>query len=244
LELQEEQQQSEKTFTQSELDKIVADRLARAKSPDDYEDLKEVLAELEEYGYPQTAKETREMIRQQKATAKAERELEELEEQADRSGTSPELLREIKELKNELKELTDEKKAIAAAKESEKAKIEADKKANDDWKTQVDEIETKYPDINLASLEDNAKFMKFIKGKGGQSLVELYEDFEELIGEAESNAIKKAMSKAERSTGTGKGNSGGTSILNEQQKDTLKTWNTKYPHMQMSEKEFLSNHNR
>jgi hypothetical protein len=243
--LHEEHEQSEKTFTQAELDKIVADRLARAKSPEDYDDLKEVLAELEEYGYPQSAKEAREMIKQQKATAKAEKELEELEFEAEQSGTSPELLKEIRELKSELKELKDDKKAVIAAKESEVAKIEADKKANEQWQAQVDEIETKYPDINLAALEENVKFMKFIKGKGGQSLVELYEDFNDLIGEAESSAIKKAMSKVDRSTGTGKGNTGSTSILNDNQKKTLTDWNRKNPaYLQMSEKEFLATMNR
>lgn len=247
--LLQEEQQSEKTFTQAELDKIVADRVARAKSPEDYEDMKEVIAELEEYGYPQSAKEVKEMIREAKRVAKetadAEAELEELQEQAELTGTSPELLKEIKVLKaeiNSLKSVEEKKKADI---EQERVNAEAQKKADEAWQAQIDEFEEKHGDVNLETLQENQKFMRFIKGKNGYSLTELYDDFTELIGEAESEAIKKAMSKASRSTNTGKSSGSASSMLSEAQKKTLSDWNRKMPkHLQMSEKEFLGNMNR
>ena len=245
LEQEMQEQQPEKTFTQAELDKIVAERLARAKKPDDYDDLKELLGELEEYGYPQSPKEAKEMIRAAKEQAKAERELAELEEQARVEGTSPELLKEIKELKGQVKELSEEKEAIKAAKQAELDRIKAEEEADAAWQTQVDEITEAHPDIDLETLNENTKFIKFIKGKSGMTLKELYEDFIEFIGETESAAIKKAMSKAERSTGNGKGNSGKASILTDEQKKTLSDWNRKNPPgLQMSEKEFLESMNR
>ena len=239
------EQQPEKTFTQAELDKIVGERLARAKTPEDYEALKQVAAELEEYGYPQSPKEILEMIKTQKAQAKAERELEELEEEADKTGMSPEILKEIKELKSELKELkSDKEKSLEAIRLAEQEQEEKAKK-DAQWDAQLNEMTESHPDVDLEVLAENSKFLKFVKGKTG-TLKEFYEDFIEFVGETESEAIKKAMSKAERSTSSGKATgSTGTSVLNEAQKKTLAEWNRKNPkHLQMTEKEFLGNMNR
>lgn len=241
-----EQNQPGKTFTQAELDKILADRLARAKKPDDYDDLKELLTELEEYGYPQSAKEAKDAIKQAKAQAKAEKDLEELEEQAALQGTSPELLKKMATLESKISELEAEKNAKKAEIEAELEKAKATEEADKAWQSQVDEMATEYPDVDLEALEENTKFIKFIKGKSGQTLKELYEDFNELIGETESAAMKKAMSKAERSTSSGKhSNSGGSRTLSEAEKATLKDWNSKNPkYLQMTESEFLANKNR
>jgi len=247
--LLQEQEESVKMFTKAELDKIVADRVARAKSPEDYEDMKEVIAELEEYGYPQSAKEVKEMIREAKRVAKetadAEAELEELQEQAELTGDSPTLLKEIKKLEKKIASLESVEEKKNAEINAEREKSEAQHKADAEWKTQIDEFEEKHGDVNLETLQENQKFMKFIKGKKGQSLVDLYDDFADLIGEAESEAIKKAMSKASRSTSAGKSSSSVSSSLNEAQKKTLSDWNRKNPpYLQMSEKEFISNMNR
>lgn len=234
------EQQPEKTFTQAELDKIVGERLARAKTPEDYEALKQVAAELEEYGYPQSPKEIIEMIKTQKAQVKAEKELEELEEEADKTGMSPEILKEIKQLKSELKELqSDKEKAKEADKLIEQEKAEKSKK-DAEWNAQFDEMTKAHPDVDLETLAENTKFLKFIKGKNG-TLKEFYEDFIEIVGETESEAIKKAMSKAERSTSSGKATgSTGNSVMTDEQKKTLKEWNASQPkYLQMTEKEFL-----
>lgn len=245
----EQNNEPEKKFTQAELDKIVEDRLARAKKPEDYDDLKEVLAELEEYGYPQSAKEVKEMIREAKKAAKetqeAERELEELQQQAELTGDSPTLLKEIKRLEKKIETLESAETNKKAEIEAERVKAEIQKKSDDAWNAQLAEFEEKHGDVDLQTLEENQKFMKFIKGKHGQSITELYEDFTELIGETESAAIKKAMSKASRSTNNGKSSGGTQSGLTESQKKTLSDWNKSNPKpLQMSEKEFLESMNR
>lgn len=243
---QEEQKEPEKTFTQAELDKIVADRLARAKRPDDYEDLKELLSELEEYGYPQSPKEAKELLKQQKAQEKAQKQLEELEEQAELQGTSPELLKKMADLEAKVIDLESEKREKQVEIEKNLAEAKAKEESDAAWQTQIDEITEAHPEIDLETLEANQKFIKFIKGKNGMTLKELYEDFIDFIGETESEAVKKAMSKAERSTGSGKGSgTGGGGKLTDAEKQTLKDWNAKNPkYLQMTETEFLANKNR
>lgn len=237
----EQEQKPEKTFTQAELDKILEERLARAKKPEDYDDLKEMLAELEDYGYPQSAKEAKEAIKQAKAQAKAEKDLEELEEQAALQGTSPELLKKMAELESKIGTLEAEKNEKQKEAEKKLQEAKEQEEADKAWKAQIDEMANDHPEVDLETLESNPKFIKFIKGKSGYTLKELYEEFTELIGETETEIIKKAMSKAERSTSSGKGASGGGgSILSEVERQSLKDWNTRNPELKMTEKEFLS----
>jgi len=81
--------------------------------------------------------------------------------------------------------------------------------------------------------------MKFVKGKTGINLVEQYEDFLEFAGESDAIAIKKVMSKEQRSTSGGKGTStGGNYGLSDSQKHDCDTWNLKNPRMKMNYKEY------
>jgi hypothetical protein len=217
---------------QQELDRIVGERLSREKAKySDYDDLKGLDEELKAFGYEGTAKERREAIKAQREAIATQNELDELQEQAKEEGTSPELLKEIKELKKELAEIKGERQAKMAEKE---AKLKADEA----WNKQLEEFQEEYKDVDLDQLAENPKFKKFIKGKS-LPLKELYEDFIDFVGETETDAIKKVMSKENRSTSGGKGtNTGGSYGLSDSQKKTVDEWNTKNPRMKMSYKEY------
>ena len=221
-----------KTFTQEDVDKIVGERLAREKGKyADYEDVKGIAEELKAYGYQGTPAEIRQAIKQQREEAQRQNELHELQEQAQNEGTSPELLKEIKELKSELSEIKGERTAIKQAEEKKKQADEA-------WNNQVKEFTATYGDVDLDQLALNPKFVKFVKGKH-LPLKELYEDFIDFVGETEVEAIKKVMSKEQRSTSGGKGtNTGGDYGLTDSQKKTVEEWNRKNPNMKMSYKEY------
>lgn len=105
---------------QAEVDRIVQERLGREKEKyTDYEDLKGVTDELKAYGYTGSVKDIREAVKTQREEAQRQQELQELQKQAKEDGTSPELLKEIRDLKNEItglkKDNTEREKAIQAA---------------------------------------------------------------------------------------------------------------------------------
>jgi seryl-tRNA synthetase len=213
-----QQQEQEKTFTQSELNRIIEDRLARqAKQYADHDELRGVVDELNEYGYVGTPSEVKAQIKQQREAYQKQSELEQLQYEAQTQGTSPEMMAEIRELKNELSE-------IKAERQAKKAEIETAHKQNQEWQQQVSVFQQKHGDVDLEKLGENPKFIKFIKGKG-LPLVELYDDFVEFVGEAEAEAISKMKSKDIRSTGNGKGGNsegGVTYGLTERQQNLAK----------------------
>jgi len=215
LQQQEQQQEQEKTFTQSELNRIIEGRLSQErKKYADHDELRGVVDELNEYGYVGTPSEVRAQIKQQKEAYQKQSELEQLQYEAQTQGTSPELMAEIKELKKELTE-------IKAERQAKKQEIETAHKQNQEWQAQVKVFEAKHGDVDLEKLGENPKFIKFIKGKG-LPLVELYDDFLDFIGEAEAETIAKMKSKDIRSTGNGKGGGsaeGGTYHLTEKQQN-------------------------
>jgi hypothetical protein len=206
------------TFTaeeQAKVDSIVQERLARAKAekPADYDDLQEIAKELEAFDFTGTPAEKKAAIKAARAELTAQKELEELQKQAKTEGTSPELLKEIKELKKEIGELKGERQAQKQAEESRK---QADEKVNE----QIAAMQEKHSDVDLKALLEDQKFVKFAKGKN-LPLVELYEDFVEFVGETEAATIAKVKSKEERSTGSGKnsGSPGGNYGLTDNQKN-------------------------
>jgi hypothetical protein len=190
---------------QKEVDRIVQERLARAKTPEDYNELKEIEKELEEFGFKGTVSEKKAAIKAQREQYQKQAELEELQAQAKAEGTSPELLGEIKELKKEINELKGEREAFKKAEESKKQAQEA-------WNMQVKEMQETHPDVDLEKLAQNQKFLKFIKGKG-LALKESYEDFVEFIGEQEAeiqNLRKKLTNEENSKSSTGSVKSQGT----------------------------------
>lgn len=209
-----------KTFTQDDVDRIVGERLAREKSKySDYEDIKAITEELREFGYEGTPQEIRAAIREQKEQIKKQAELEELKKQAEIEGTSPELLKEIKDLKEELANL---KKSDQEKKQQEEAK----KKQQEESIKQIDEFNEKYPDVDVEKLAQNSKFKKFFeKSNPKLTLLEVYEDFVDLVGGIESETMAKIQSNVARTTTSGKAkqdSEGGGHGLTERQKALAK----------------------
>jgi hypothetical protein len=199
---------TEKTFSEADVNRIVQERLARVKKevPEDYEELKGISEELDGFGYSGTPAEKRAILKAQREEQAKQKELSELQEEADQKGASPELLSEIKQLKNEIAELKGEREAV---KQAEKEKKSADEAFN----KQVNEFNESYPDVDLAKVGENPKFLKFAKGRAG-TLAELYSDFVDFVGETEKEleTLKKTMEakeanqkNAETSTGSVKG---------------------------------------
>ena len=141
---------------------------------------------------------------------------------------------EIKSLKAEISEIRQERESLKKA-------DEAKKQADEAWNKQVQDFGTKYPDVDIEKLADNAKFTKFIKGKAGIPLVELYDDFVEFIGDTEAATIAKIQSNIDRSTSSGKekGNAGAmTCGLSERQKAIVDDHNRRYPESKMTYKDY------
>lgn len=213
-------QQPVKTFTQEDVDRIIGERLAREKaSRVDYDDLKEVAETLKEFGYEGSVAEVKAMLKQEVETRRKAAELAELEKEAKTSGTSPELLAEIKELKKELTEIKQDK-------QKQQKELEEKQKAEESFQEQIKSFNEKYPDIDVNKLNDNKRFIAFIEdSRPGLSLLQLYDKFIDLVGGAEKAAIEKMKSNDDRSTFSGKGKSdpsGGTYGLSEHQQRLAK----------------------
>jgi hypothetical protein len=215
---------TEKTFTQSELDRIVKDRLAREREKyGDYDDYKGVVEELNAYGYTGSPKEVREIVKQQREAYQQQQELEDLHQQAEEDGVTPALAKKIKALEDKLEKSTKVIDDLISEKESKVKEAESKAKADAEWTAQVNEFTNDHPDVDLDELAQNQKFIKFIRGKS-LPLKELYVDFIEFIGEAEAETIAKVHSKNARSTSSGKASSsdGGSYGLSERQKTLAK----------------------
>lgn len=126
-------------------------------------------------------------------------------------------------------------KAKEALAEAEK---EHEKNAKEKAKADFAEFGKAYPNIDLDKLLKNPSFEKFSKHKlGNQPLVEIYADYEEIVGTVKNTSYKNAISKEERSTGSSEGTS--KVQLTSSQAKRLKEWNERNPDFKMSAKEFL-----
>lgn len=152
-----------------------------------------------------------------------------------RRGKTRKQQKKIKALEDQIAEL---KKPI----EESKQQAEAKKQADAAWQKQLDEFTETYPDIDLAELEKNEKFIDFIEGSGW-TLKKGYEKFVKFYGDAALETIVKVKSKEERSTSGGKGskNTDGQSYgLTEAQKKEVDDWNKRYPKMPMTYKQYAN----
>ena len=155
-----------------------------------------------------------------------------LAEEAKRKGTTVEKLQEEQENQSWIAQ----KRREEAVQKQAMAAINA---RNDFVRQDLDRFVKKYPDVDPGKLESNPKFRKFAKNRlYKESLCDLYEDFVELVSDAERSAVEKAARKSGR--GTGGGQSGGGDGLTPAQRAELEEWNRDNPSMKMTAKEFLS----
>jgi hypothetical protein len=210
----------EKKFTQADIDHIVGERVAREREKyTGYDDLKDLPAILKDFGYEGTPAEIKAAVKVQADAYRAQKEIESLQTQAKATGTSPELLADIKTLKTQLAAL--EKQKV------EQDKVEAAKqKAVESANQQIAEFGVKYPTMDVEKLLADPKFSRFVsRANPSLTLTDVYEDYLDLIGGAESSAAEKIKSNLERSTSSGreKGDaSTGTYGLTSRQQDLAK----------------------
>jgi membrane protein involved in colicin uptake len=195
-------------LTQDEVNGIVQERVARVKkeSPPDYEDLKAQDATLAKLYPGMTAKQRAELIEQQIQQREAA-----LRAQA--RGTTVDEELENQRRDREIAELKAKQQAKDKEEAERQAAAEAERKSKEAFDRQVAEFKEAYPDVDLKALNENPRFIKFLKGKAlGESitLVEAYEDFVEITGDAEAKGFLDAKRKESRSTGGSDGSSGNT----------------------------------
>ena len=102
----------------------------------------------------------------------------------------------------------------------------------------LQEFMEKHPEVDLLKLEENPSFRRFCGSRYGvESLAALYEDYREIVGDAEKAARAAVQNRSRRSTGSGGAGSG--DILTAMQRARLEAWNRANPDMKMSAREFL-----
>ena len=155
-----------------------------------------------------------------------------MEEEADRTGRSVEVLEEEEANRKFISSLRER----AQAQERDEPEQETESFVARDLRDFIE----KYPEMQdpekLEALEKNKSFRRFCGSRfGKEPLAELYESFQELVGESGAAAVAKAASKNDRSTGGG--SSGGVTLTPSQKKE-LEAWNRANPDMLMTEQEF------
>lgn len=210
---------------QAKVDEIIRERLARAKNekPEDYDDLKEIEAEIGEFFEGATAAEKKAAIKAYKADLAAQKELEELQSKADEEGMTPALLKRLEAAEKKAEEANKKLEAIEAEKT---AKIEAEKIAKlqeENYQLARKELLDTHG-VDADDLQNDEDFMSFIEGKKDINLTKEYEKFIKLTGKTASEAALKYKSKESRSTSSGKGASsdGATYGLTAKQQELAK----------------------
>lgn len=207
-------EETEKKYTEKDVQEMLDKAVGRKLQSEGFYDHKEIVDLLKDFGYEGTPAEIKVILREQAKEVKAQQEqtarqqeLEELQDQADRYGSNPELLAEIRAMRKKIESLEQERVEVQR---QQQARLEANQKAQ----REVDEFAAKYPDIDHAKLSANQKFNKFFRRADPKlTLTEVYEDFLELVGDVEKAAIEKTKSNLSRATGSGKaklGAEGGT----------------------------------
>lgn len=148
------------------------------------------------------------------------------EQEAEEAGLPVEFYKNQKRLELEISELKKQKE------EGEKTQTAAQKDLSD--------FKAKFPniDINQVIKSDN-RFNKFARNRlGAEPLIEIWQDFTEIIGETETRALQKAVSRASRGTDSSSG--GSRVILTAAQQQSLEDWNKSVPEsLRMTAKEYL-----
>lgn len=211
-------------------------RAARLKASKDAREaaLREADAEIAAAGIenPYTKKPFTSMKEFKKYAAQVKRAR--LEDEADRTGRTVEELEEEEANRKFISRLREQAQA------QEREQDEPAQDAESFFSRDLRDFVEKHPEMNspekLEALENNKAFRRFCGSRfGKEPLAELYEAFQDLIGESGAAAVAKAASKNDRSTG---GGSSGGVTLTPSQKRELDAWNRANPDMPMTEREF------
>lgn len=188
---------------QAKVDEIVSERLSREKSKyADYDDLKEIGAELEEFGYTGTPAEKKAAIKAYKESLREQSNYQQEIEHAAGDGEIPDE-KVLNALAKKFGVSADKvEKAIKKSIEAEEA---AERKQKDDevWNKQVKDFEEKHSTVDIGKLAEDKKFLKFAKGKN-IPLTEIYEEYIDFLGDSEKEFVARVQSNIDRSTSSGK----------------------------------------
>jgi hypothetical protein len=189
-----EDKPAEKLIPQSEVDRIVQERLSRERKK--HEPFSQfVERQAKKHGLDPEAY-LREVERQEALAS--------VKDEADTKGVDPETLLELKRTKERLAEL--ERKEA-----DERAREAATKTQQAEFAKQVADFNATYPSVDVAKLAENADFMEFVKDLNPNlTLIKMYERYVR-FNEAEKLAKKATTdANASRSTSSGRDtNSGG-----------------------------------
>ena len=155
-----------------------------------------------------------------------------LEEQAEKTGRPIEELRE---------EAANRAYISKQRKEAEAKKGQSSKQAEEQQRLIEDamEFQRRHPNVDITELEKNPKFRKFAGNRlYKDSISDLYDDYLELVSDAQETGRAQAGSKA--SGGTGGGTGGETVRLTPAQQKELDEWNRENPGMKMTAAEFAA----
>ena len=126
----------------------------------------------------------------------------------------------------------DERARGRKAKQEEDSRAERQERAAE----QVAELREAYPKVDVISLLDDGNFKSFCGSRfGKESLLELYESYQELV--VENRKAESREEKKSRSTGSGSGAESGGALSSREERDRQE-WNRRYPNMKMSAKEW------
>ena len=155
-----------------------------------------------------------------------------LEEQAEKTGRPIEELRE---------EAANRAYISKQRKEAEAKKGQRSKQQEENRRLIEDAMEfrRRHPNVDIMELEKNPKFRKFAGNRLYEnSISDLYDDYLELVSDAQETGRAQAGSKASRGTGGGTG--GETVRLTPAQQKELDEWNRENPGMKMTAAEFAA----
>jgi len=156
----------------------------------------------------------------------------ELIEQSQKTGKSIEQLNQEAEDAEYIKKKRQEESEAAA-------KLLAQEKKKEFFANDLIDFIERFPDVDVEKLDNNQKFRKFCGSRyGKEPLGDLYENYIEIVSDAEKIANAKAKADTRNNRSTGSGNSGGPT-LTASQKSELDRWNRENPDMAMTPKEFL-----
>jgi hypothetical protein len=236
-------QKEEKLIPASQVNKIVQDRLSRQEKKmlekyKDHDKLQQLSSYLDKYGYTGSLDDKLNAIKAQAEELEKTNELEKLQEEADKYGMSPELLKMIKDTQKEILDLKKDKQESLKALEQQKA-----------VNTQIQAFDSKYAEkgISVEKLRQNPKFVKFNQVADPKlTLTQVYEQYIAIFGDAEAEAIAKIKLNLDRSTASGKerGGSDNTHGLSKDEIDLVDEYNQMNPKSKMSYSEFAKRKRR
>lgn len=195
---------------QAEVDRIIGERLARAKAekPADYDDLSEIAKELEEFGFSGTPAEKKAAIKAQREQVKQQEELDRLQQMAEEDGMTPAQAKRMKALEDMIEKQGKVIEEITGERQATKQAAEQKKQADENWTKQVTEFGEAHADIDLEKLNKDEDFIEYASGRSGtlKTLYEGYVKFTSKLREKTADEVAtKYKAKELGSTGSGKG---------------------------------------